>query len=126
MRKYPNLTQEIFERYLGEYLNKMTPDLDEYELMYFESQYSGIMKNLTRNFIKEQFVSFYLNPMDFIDIMYNMFGLTRKLNYILFRFNSARISYLQQHGLNPRFEMNDYFEKKNIPEKFFRFKVIKK
>ena len=126
MRKYPNLTQEIFERYLGEYLNKMTPDLDEYELMYFESQYSGIMKNLTRNFIKEQFVSFYLNPMDFIDIMYNMFGLTRKLNYILFRFNSARISYLQQHGLNPRFERNDYFEKKNIPEKFFRFKVIKK
>jgi len=111
MRKYPNLTQEIFERYLGEYLNKMTPDLDEYELMYFESQYSGIMKNLTRNFIKEQFVSFYLNPMDFIDIMYNMFGLTRKLNYILFRFNSARISYLQQHGLNPRFEINDYFRK---------------
>ena len=126
MRKFPNLTQEIFERYIGEYLNKMTTDLDEYELMYFESQYSGIMKNLTRDFTEEQLVRFYQNPMDFIDIMYNMFGLTRKLNYILFRFNSARISYLQQHGLNPRFEMNNYFEKKNIPEKFFRFKVIKK
>jgi hypothetical protein len=126
MRKFPNLTQEIFERYIGEYLNKMTTDLDEYELMYFESQYSGIMKNLTRDFTEEQLVRFYQNPMDFIDIMYYMFGLTRKLNYILFRFNSARISYLQQHGLNPRFEINDYFEKKNIPEKFFRFKVIKK
>jgi hypothetical protein len=126
MRKFPNLTQEIFERYIREYLNKMTTDLDEYELMYFESQYSGIMKNLTRDFTEEQLVRFYQNPMDFIDIIYNMFGLTRKLNYILFRFNSARISYLQQNGLNPRFEMYDYFEKKNIPEKFFRFKVINK
>lgn len=126
MRKLPKLTKHIFENYILEYLNNPPANLDDYKLMYFESQFSGIMKNLTRDFTEEQFVKFYDNPMDFINIMYNMFGLTRKLNYILFRFNTARISYLQQHGLNPRFEINDYFEKKNIPEKFFRFKVIKR
>lgn len=126
MRKYPKINKEIYERYIEKYLLNVPKNLDEYEILYFESQYTGIMKNLNIDFTEEQLVRFYQNPIDFIDIMYNMFGLTRKLNYILFRFNSARISYLQQNGLNPRFEMNDYFEKKNIPEKFFRFKVIKK
>jgi hypothetical protein len=111
MRKLPKLTKHIFENYILEYLNNPPANLDDYKLMYFESQFSGIMKNLTRDFTEEQFVKFYDNPMDFINIMYNMFGLTRKLNYILFRFNTARISYLQQHGLNPRFEINDYFRK---------------
>jgi len=69
--------------------------------MYFESQYSGIMKNLTRDFTEEQFVNFYQNLMGYINSIYGMFGLTIKLNYILFKYNTARISFLQQHELNP-------------------------
>ena len=69
--------------------------------MYFESQYSGIMKNLTRDFTEEQFVNFYQNPMGYINSIYGMFGLTIKLNYILFKYNTARISFLQQHELKP-------------------------
>ena len=69
--------------------------------MYFESQYSGIMKNLTRDFTEEQFVNFYQNLMGYINSIYGMFGLTIKLNYILFKYNTARISFLQQHELYP-------------------------
>jgi hypothetical protein len=91
MRKRPKLKKQIFDRYIEFYLNNPPSDLDDYELMYFESQYSGIMKNLTRDFTEEQFVNFYQNPMGNIDIIYNWFGLTRKLNYILFQFNTDRI-----------------------------------
>jgi len=61
MRKRPKLKKQIFDRYIEFYLNNPPSDLDDYELMYFESQYSGIMKNLTRDFTEEQFVNFYQN-----------------------------------------------------------------
>jgi hypothetical protein len=125
MRKRPKLTKDIFENYILEYLNNPPTNLDEYELMYFESQLTGIMKNLTRNFTEEQFVSFYQNPMGDIKLMYGMFGLTKKLNYILFQFNMARISFLQQRGLNPKFEINDFFQPHIFQDDFWSFKVTK-
>jgi hypothetical protein len=126
MRKLPKLTKQILERYIEFYLNNPPSELDHYELMYFESQYSGIMKNLTRDFTEEQFVNFYQNPFQFINITYGIFGLTRKLNYILFQFNTARISFLQERGLNPKFPVIDFFDNKNHLENFGSFKVIKK
>jgi len=126
MRKQPKLKNQIFERYIEFYLHNSPTNLDEYELMYFESQYTGIMKNLTKDFTKEQFVNFYQNPMDFINLIYNMFGLTRKTNFILFQYNTARISFLQERGLNPKFPINDFFKPHIYDDKFWSFKVIKK
>jgi hypothetical protein len=126
MRKRPKLTKQILERYIEFYLNNPPSELDHYELMYFESQYSGIMKNLTRDFTEEQFVNFYQNPFKIINVTYGIFGLTRKLNYILFQFNTARISFLQERGLNPKFPVIDCFDNKNHLENFGSFKVIKK
>ena len=127
MRKqYPRLTEQIYERYIEKYLLNPPPKMDQMEVMYFESQFAGIMKNLTRNFTEEQFVNFYQNPMGNIDIIYNWFGLTRKLNYILFRFNTVRISFLQQRGINPKFEINDFFQPHIFQDDFWSFRVIKK
>jgi hypothetical protein len=120
------LTKQIFERYIEFYLNNPPSDLDDYELMYFESQYSGIMKNLTRDFTEEQFVDFYQNTMGYINLMYGMFGLTRKLHYIVFKYNTARISFLQQHGLNPHFKINVIFKPAIFQDDFWSFKVTKK
>jgi len=125
-KKYPKINKEIFERFIEFYLHNSPTNSDEYELMYFESQYTGIMKNLTKDFTKEQFVNFYQNPMDFINMTYGIFGLTRKLNYLLFQYNTARISFLQERGINPKFPVIDCLNTKNHLENFGSFKVVKK
>lgn len=124
-KKYPKINKEIFERFIEFYLHNSPTNLDEYELMYFESQYTGIMKNITRDFTREQLVNFYYNPMDFINMTYGIFGLTRKLNYLLFQYNTARISFLQERGINPKFPVIHCFDNKNHLENFGSFKVIK-
>jgi hypothetical protein len=124
-KKHPRLTEQIYESYIEKYLLNPPPKMDQMEVMYFEAQFAGIMKNLTRDFTEEQFVNFYQNPLQFINITYGMFGLTRKLNYILFQFNTARISFLQQRGINPKFEINDFFQPHIFQDDFWSFKVTK-
>ena len=125
-KKHPKLTEEIFRRYIEKYLLNPPPKMDEIEVEYYQSQFLGIMKNLTRYYTNEQLVRFYQFPMDFINLTYAMFGLTRKLNYLLFKFNTSRISFLQQRGLNPKFEVNDFFKPHIFDDKFWTFRVIKK
>jgi len=125
-KKYPRLTEQIYERYIEKYLLNAPKNLDEYEVLYYESQYTGVMKNLTRDFTDDQLVRFYQFPKGFINVIYNTFGLTRKTNFILFQYNTARISFLQERGLNPKFPVIDCFDNKNHLENFGSFKVIKK
>lgn len=61
-KKYPRLTEQIYERYIEKYFLNPPPKMDQMEVMYYQSQFLGIMKNLTRNFTEEQFVNFYQNP----------------------------------------------------------------
>jgi len=124
-KKYPKINKEIFETYIEKYLFNPPSKMDEIEVEYYQSQFLGIMKNITRDFTKEQFVNFYYNPMDFINMTYGIFGLTRKLNYLLFQYNTARISFLQERGINPKFPVIHCFDNKNHLENFGSFKVIK-
>lgn len=82
-KKHPKLTKEIFERYIEKYLFNPPSKMDEIEVEYYQSQFLGIMKNLTKDFTEEQLVRFYQTPIGFINLIYNTFGLTRKTNFIL-------------------------------------------
>lgn len=124
-KKYPRLTEQIYERYIEKYLFNPPSKMDEIEVEYYQSQFLGIMKNLTRDFTEEQLVRFYQTPINFINLIYNTFGLSRKTNFILFQYNTARISFLQQRGLNPKFPTNDFFKPHIFDDKFWSFKVTK-
>ncbi len=126
MRKYPRLTTEILLRYLSEYLNTAPSKMDDLEILYLNRQYSNIVDNLTRNFTEEEFIQFYQYPFSFISLMYSIFHLSRKLNFILYQYSVDRVRFLQRHGLEPKLELNDHLERKNNLEKFGSFRVIKK
>jgi hypothetical protein len=126
MRKYPKITKEIFENYILEYITNGPRNMDHLELLYYTSQYSNIVNNITKDFTEEDYLNFYQNPCVFISIMSDMFHLSRKTNFILHQYSIDRVMFLQKNGLDPKFPVIHCFDNKNHLENFGSFKVIKK
>jgi len=125
MRKRPKITKEIFENYILEYITNGPRNTDEYEILYFTNQYSNIVNNITKDFTEEEYLYFYQTPCMFILIIFDMFHLSRKTNFILHQYSINRVRFLQKNGLDPKFPVIHCFDKKNYLENFGSIKVVK-
>jgi hypothetical protein len=125
MRKYPRINKEIFERYILEYITNGPRNMDHIELLYYASQYSNLVNNITKDFTEEEYLNFYQTPSIFILIIFDMFHLSRKTNFILHQYSIDRVMFLQKLGLDPKFPINDFFKSHLFDDKFWSFKVRK-